>query len=305
MNILITGGAGFIGSHVADFLLEKGHRVTIIDDLSTGRESNIPAGCDFVKMSISDPALADVFQKKQFDAVYHLAAQIDVRKSMQSPSDDVMLNVVGSLKLLEHCRNFNVRKFIFASSGGAIYGEQDYFPADENHIHHPLSIYGVDKLAVEHYMFAIHKDCGLDCVALRFANVYGPRQNHLGEAGVVAIFTNRMLKNQPATINGDGKQTRDYVYVHDVAEINRLSLNLEGFNVINVGTGVETDVNEIHKILSDKTGCQLPPNFGAAQPGEQQRSSLSCDHALKLLNWKPQMKLEDGLEQTVRWFQCL
>jgi UDP-glucose 4-epimerase len=302
-SILLTGGAGFIGSHVADTLLNEGYRVVIIDNLSTGVRANIPPEAEFHNLDIRDSKVGDLFAATKFDAVIHHAGQINLRYSMREPATDAEVNIVGSLKILELCRQYDVKKFVFASTGGAIYGEQDYFPADEKHPARPISIYGADKLAVEQYLYVFKRDYGLNAVCLRYANVYGPRQNPLGEAGVVAIFTNRMLEGKPAVINGDGLQTRDYIYVGDVAQINSLSLELNGFHILNVGTGIETDVANLYDKLNTLTATNQPPVYGPAQPGEQERSCIYSGKAHTRLNWQPEIGLDDGLESTVDWFK--
>ena len=302
-SILLTGGAGFIGSHVADALLAAGYRVVIIDNLSTGVRSNVPVDAEFHQMDIRDSELGNLCAANEFYAVIHHAAQIDVRRSMREPAADAEINVVGSLKLLECCRKYDIGKFVFASTGGAIYGEQDYFPADEKHPARPISIYGADKLAVEKYLYVMHVDCGLSAVCLRYANVYGHRQNPLGEAGVVAIFTNRMLEGKPAVINGNGLQTRDYTYVGDVARMNLIAIGLEGFNIFNVGTGIETDVVTLYDKLNDLTGANRARVYGTAQPGEQQRSCIDSRKAQAKLCWRPEIGLDEGLEKTVNWFK--
>jgi UDP-glucose 4-epimerase len=303
-SILLTGGAGFIGSHVADALLAVGHRVVIIDNLSTGVIANVPSEAEFHQMDIRDSELGDLFAAKNFDVVIHHAGQINLRYSMQEPAADAEVNVVGSLKLLEWCRQYDVKNFIFASTGGAIYGEQDYFPADEKHPARPISIYGADKLAVEQYLYVFHRDYDLNAVCLRYANVYGPRQNPLGEAGVVAIFTNRMLEGKQAVINGDGLQTRDYTYVGDVARINLLVLSMKGFSILNVGTGIETDVVSLYNKLNELTGKCQTRVYGQAQPGEQLRSYIDCSKAQTQLGWKPETWIDKGLKKTVEWFKA-
>jgi len=302
-SILITGGAGFIGSHVADALLEAGHRVVIIDNLSTGVRANVPPEAEFHNLDICDTGLRGLFAENDFDAVIHHAGQINLRYSMHEPAKDAEVNVVGSLKILELCREYEVKQFIFASTGGAIYGEQDYFPADEKHPARPISIYGADKLAVEQYSYVFHIDCGLNVVCLRYANVYGPRQNPLGEAGVVAIFTVRMLNGEPAIINGDGLQTRDYTYVADVARINLMSLELDGFNVLNVGAGIETDVVTLFDKLNELSGANKKRIYGQQQPGEQHRSCIDSSKAKVALNWQPEVEVDEGLKRTVSWFR--
>jgi UDP-glucose 4-epimerase len=302
-SILLTGGAGFIGSHVADALLATGHSVVIIDNLSTGVRSNIPENAEFHNLDIRDSEVGSLFAANSFDAVIHHAAQIDVRMSMREPAADADVNVVGSLKIMEWCRKYGVKKFIFASTGGSIYGEQDYFPADEKHSARPISIYGADKLAVEQYLYVLHVDYGPSVVCLRYGNVYGPRQNPLGEAGVIAIFTNRMLEGEPVTINGDGLQTRDYTYVGDIARVNLLALKARGFSIMNVGNGVETNVVTLYQKLNDLTGANQLHNHGPAQPGEQKRSCLDSREAQARMNWQPEIGLDEGLKKTVEWFK--
>jgi len=245
--------------------------------------------------------VGNLFAAHHFDAVIHRAAQIDVRRSMHEPASDAEVNVIGSLKLLEWCRQYGVQKFIFASTGGAIYGEQDYFPADEKHPARPISVYGADKLAVEQYLYVFHADCELSAVSLRYANVYGPRQNPLGEAGVVAIFTNRMLSDSPAIINGDGLQTRDYTFVSDVAHANLLALELTGYYILNVGTGIETDVLTLFDKLNTLTNARQPHRYGHSQPGEQLCSCIDSSKAQACLNWQLKVGLDEGLEKTVEW----
>jgi len=305
MRILVTGGAGFIGSHVCDTLLEGGHKVWIVDDLSTGFEENIPVGATFVQTDIRSLETARLFNEVAFDAVFHLAAQADVRKSVRDPINDLSINVEGSLRLLELCRRKNVNRFIFSSSGGAIYGEQDVFPAAEDHPQRPVSPYGVAKLAVERYMFFYYNEFGINSTALRYANVYGPRQNPFGEAGVVAIFTSKMLVGGTPIIWGDGYQTRDYVYVEDVARVNRLALTLDGFTVLNIGTGIETDVNTLFSSIGELARCKVHPQYKPQASGEQRRSCIDSTLAEQLLGWRPEVKLDLGLSKTVDYFRTL
>ncbi len=298
MKILITGGAGFIASHIADAYLSLGHEVVIVDDLSTGSLKNIPQKARLIQMSIADPALLEVLQKEKPDVVNHHAAQIDVRKSVATPGADAQVNIFGSLNLFEACRQVGVKKVIFASTGGAIYGEQDAYPADETHRTDPLSPYGIAKLSVEKYLGFYRHVYGLKTVILRYANVYGPRQNAHGEAGVVAIFSNKILKNEPPMVNGDGKQTRDYVFVEDVVacNVNALEENVSG--IFNVGTGVETDVNELCAILLKSAESNLKPIYGPAKSGEQIRSCLKPGKLQKI----PATDLTTGLVKTMQWF---
>ena len=304
VKILVTGGAGFIGSNIVDAYIGLGHEVTIIDNLSTGREQNINPRAQFHKVDIRDAeAVGRIFEGGKFDLVNHHAAQIDVRRSVADPVYDASVNLLGVLTLLECCIRTGVQRFIFASSGGAIYGEQDYFPADEEHPTRPISPYGISKLNTEHYLFyyqAIHQ---LNTVALRYANVYGPRQNPEGEAGVVAIFAGKMLKGENPLINGDGKQTRDYVFVGDVVRANVKALDWKGSLVVNVGTGVESDVNKVFRTLKSITGSTCEERHAAAKKGEQMRSVLSYGKIAKALGWQPTVMLEEGLRRTVEYFR--
>ena len=304
MRILVTGGAGFIGSHIVDAYLSLGHSVTIIDNLSTGRRENINSKATLCELDIRDAAaIQAVFLDNKFDLVNHHAAQMDVRRSVDDPSFDASVNIVGVLNLLECCVRSGVARFIFASSGGAIYGEQDYFPADELHPTRPISPYGVAKLSTEQYLYYYRMVHGMSSVSLRYANVYGPRQNPEGEAGVVAIFTRKMLNKENPIINGDGKQTRDYVYVGDVVAANTLALNFTGSDIFNVGTSRESDVNQLFDYLKRATAAPCEDRHGPAKKGEQLRSVLSYEKIARSLNWHPQVDLEQGLKQTVQWFR--
>lgn len=303
MKILVTGGAGFIGSHVADAYVAAGHSVVVVDNLISGFEKNINPKARFVRLDVRDAALRELFAAERFDVLNHHAAQMDVRKSVEDPSFDASVNILGTLNLLECAKASGVRKVIFASTGGAIYGEQDYFPADEEHPVRPLSPYGISKLAVEKYLFYYQQIHGLPHGILRYANVYGPRQNPHGEAGVVAIFTTRLLANRQPFINGDGKQTRDYVYVGDVVRANLAALDLSSSDTLNIGTGIETDVNALYALLREATGSALPEQHSEAKKGEQKRSVLSSMKASRVLGWEPRTALRDGLIETVRFFR--
>ena len=303
MKIMITGGAGFIGSHVADMLLDNGHAVVIVDDLSNGKKENINPRAAFYHISILDSGLAEIFRKEGPEVVIHHAAQISVRESVKDPLHDMEINIKGSVQLLEHCKNNQVRKVIFSSTGGALYGEQDYFPADENHPMRPLSPYAIAKLSVEKYLFFYFTTHRLPYTALRYANVYGPRQDPFGEAGVVAIFSQKMLKGDQPTINGDGNQTRDFVYVGDVALANLLALQHEVTGEINIGTGVETSINTIFNEIRSLVAPGTPEVHGPAMPGEQLRSVLSYQKARTVLGWEPTMPLTEGLKHTVDFFR--
>ena len=303
MKILVTGGAGFIGSHIADNLIEQGHEVVILDNLSMGRRENINPKAKFYLMDIGEKEVEKVFQLEKFEAVFHQAAQMDVRKSVENPLFDAEVNVKGSLNLLQNCVQYKVEKFIFASTGGAVYGEQEEFPCDESHPLRPVSPYGITKQTVEKYLFYYAKQFSLPYTILRYANVYGPRQNPQGEAGVVAIFTHTLLKGKQPLINGDGKQTRDYVYVGDVVKANMKALSYHKNDIFNIGTGMETDVNKIFHLLKEYTNSARPEKHGPAKPGEQQRSVISYKKAKKLLLWKPEINLEQGLKKTVDFFR--
>jgi UDP-glucose 4-epimerase len=303
VKILITGGAGFIGSHVADASITAGHHVTIIDDLSTGNLENVNPKAKFIRMDIRDNGVKEIFIQGKFDAVIHHAAQMDVRRSVEDPGYDASVNIIGSLNLLENCIRYGVNKLIFASTGGAIYGEQEYFPADELHPVNPLSPYGIAKLAVEKYLFYYHAVHGLQYVNLRYANIYGPRQNPHGEAGVVAIFASKMFAGKEPVINGDGKQTRDYTYVGDVVKANLLALSYTKSGTFNVGTGCETDVNELFRIIRDLSGASCQERHGPAKKGEQIRSVLDHSRIKKVLGWEPSVNLHEGLHKTVEFFK--
>jgi UDP-glucose 4-epimerase len=302
-KILVTGGAGFIGSNVADKFIEYGHKVVIIDNLSTGVEANLNKKAKFYKVDIRSAVIDKIFEREKPDILCHYAAQIDVRKSTNDPIFDAEINIIGSLNLFNACVKHKVKKIIFASTGGAIYGEQDYFPADENHPANPVSPYGVAKLTIEKYLHFYKEVYGINFVALRYANVYGPRQNPFGEAGVVAIFTERLLGGKKTIINGDGKQTRDFVFVEDVVESNVLALEYPKTDIFNIGTGIETDINCIFRTLNEKIGLEQKELHGPAKLGEQQRSVLECSKAKRLLKWRPKYNLEEGIAKTVEYYK--
>ena len=304
MKILITGGAGFIGSNVADRYLELGHGVIIVDNLVTGQRENIPKKAKFYQVDICDAdEITRIFNKEKPEIVNHHAAQMDVRKSVEDPIYDATVNVLGSLNLLQNCVQNKTGKFIFASTGGAIYGEQDYFPADEKHPLRPLSPYGITKLTTEKYLYFYHLTYGLNYTVLRYANVYGPRQNPHGEAGVVAIFSERILTGRQPIINGDGLQTRDYVYVGDVVKANQLVLNNGDNSIYNIGTGIETNVNELFTNIVRSAGRNVPEKHGEAKPGEQKRSVLDSARIAEELKWKLSVPLAEGIQNTVDFFR--
>lgn len=303
MKILVTGGAGFIASQIADAFINDGHQVVIVDDLSTGFEKNINPKARFVKANICDKNLNKLFEEEKFDVVNHHAAQMDVRRSVKDPEFDATTNILGTINLLQNCVKYGVNKFMFASTGGAVYGEQDYFPADEKHNTQPKSPYGISKLAVEKYLYFYKSEFDLNYSILRYANIYGPRQNAMGEAGVVAIFSTKLLKGEQPVINGNGKQTRDYVFVGDVVKANLLFLNDIDSDIFNVGTTIETDVNQLFNYLNNITGAGKEEKHGPAAAGEQMRSVITSEKMFKKFGWKPSTKLEDGLKITVDFFK--
>lgn len=303
MNILVTGGAGFIGSHVADALLERGHAVDVLDDLSSGERWKVPAEAPLHVLDIRSTEAADLVRSREYDVLVHHAAQMDVRRSVEDPGFDADVNIRGFLNLMEAGRESGLEKVIFASTGGAIYGEPAYVPQDEDHPRRPVSPYGIAKLATEKYLYFYREQYGIESVSLRYANIYGPRQNPHGEAGVVAIFTKAMLTGGEPVINGSGEQTRDYVYVGDVVRANLAALNYEESGVFNVGTGRETSVNELFRILREETGAEVEETHGPAKPGEQERSVLGYEKAQAELDWSPQVLVDEGLGRTVDWFR--
>ncbi len=303
MKILVTGGAGFIASQIADAFINDGHQVVIVDDLSTGFKKNINPKARFVKANICDKNLNKLFEEEKFDVVNHHAAQMDVRRSVKDPEFDATTNILGTINLLQNCVKYGVNKFMFASTGGAVYGEQDYFPADEKHNTQPKSPYGISKLAVEKYLYFYKSEFDLNYSILRYANIYGPRQNAMGEAGVVAIFSTKLLKGGQPVINGHGKQTRDYVFVGDVVKANLLLLNDTDSDIFNVGTTIETDVNQLFNYLNNITGAGKEEKHGPAAAGEQMRSVITSEKMFKKFGWKPSTKLEDGLKITVDFFK--
>ncbi len=302
-RILVTGGAGFIGSTVADLFLEAGWEVAVLDDLSSGKRDNVPAGARFYPCDVRGGAAAGAIQRERPDVLCHHAAQIDVRRSMADPRFDCDVNLGGLLNVVAAAVRAGVGQVILASSGGAMYGDTDLVPTREDHPARPASHYGVSKAAGELYLGVFRQSHGIRVASLRYANVYGPRQDPLGEAGVVAIFCGRLLEGRPCTINGDGTQTRDYVYVADVARANLLAA-AQGFDgALNVGTGVETDVNALHALLARAAGVDARPEFGPAKPGEQRRSCLDASAAARALGWRPAVGLEEGLAGTLDWFR--
>lgn len=307
MKVLVTGGAGFIGSHLVDTYISAGHEVTIIDNLTTGQEENVNPDARLLRIDIRDRDAVEVaFREGRFDLMNHHAAQLDVRVSVGNPQFDAEQNIIGSLNLFQAALETGVERVVFASSGGTVYGEQEYFPADERHPLSPISPYGVSKLSVEKYLHYYHYVHGLRYVVVRYTNVYGPRQNAHGEAGVVAIFCNRMLAGEGPTIYGSGEQTRDYVYVGDVARGNLLAtehLERADADTFNLCTNTETTVNTLFSVLNGMFDNRYPEEHGPSRAGEQFRSVCTYRHAEEVLGWSPRVGLEEGLGRTLEFFR--
>jgi len=332
-TVLITGGAGFIGSHIVDLLIDNNYKVVVVDDLSSGREENVNKKARFHKLNITDQnGLAEVFEQEKPDYVCHEAAQISVSFSVRDPLFDAQTNILGSLNLLQCCVSNQVKGIVFASSGGTIYGEPEHFPITEDYPFRPQSPYGISKVAVEHYLDFYQKNYNLPYTALRYGNVYGPRQDPYGEAGVIAIFIEKMLKGEIPTINGDGEYIRDYIYVEDVAQANLLALQnmvklskvvskiekakeiekaetktkteseirLNGFNL---GTGRGVSVNEIFSLLKEVIKFPRPAHCGPPRAGDLRKNILDCRLIKNVLGWQPQFNFSAGLEKTVCWFK--
>jgi UDP-glucose 4-epimerase len=302
VRALVTGGAGFIGSTLVDALLAAGAQVSVIDDLSRGRRDQVPAGADFHQLDVVDDRLNALVASINPEIVFHEAAQIDVRRSVAEPVLDTRINVLGTVNVLEACARAGVRRAIFASSGGALYGDTSVLPTPESHPCEPASAYGAAKLAGETYGRVFDKVHGLEFIALRYANVYGPRQDPHGEAGVVAIFVEGLLAGKEVTINGDGAQTRDYVFVDDVVDANLRAAESASLGAFNIGTGRQCDVNELYTHIAAAAGTERPPRHGPAMPGEQRTSCLDVARAAELLGWHPRVGLEEGISRTVGWF---
>ncbi len=305
MRILVTGGAGFIGSHVAEAYVSGGHRVWIVDDLSTGKKENVPTGAELCAWDIGDARMGDLLRREKIEFINHPAAHMDIRESAAAPVFDARVNVLGLLSLLEAARRAGTRRVLFSSTGGAIYGDQEEFPAKETHPTQPDSPYGIAKLAGEKYLGYYQKVHGLIPVVLRYANVYGPRQNPFGEAGVVAIFTAKMLRGESPLLHGSGKQTRDFIYIDDVVAANVLALGHAGKRpcLFNVGTGKETDIRTVFHQIKTLTGFSGRPIHDAAKEGEQFRSSIDSSRIAKSWKWKNKVPLSEGLARTVEWFR--
>ena len=304
-KVLVTGGAGFIGSNIVDALLKKGYAVAVVDNLATGSRKNVSSKAVFYEEDIASAGLRGIFRKEQPDFVIHTAAQINVRKSVKEPLLDAKSNILGSVNVLECCREFKVKKVVYSSSGGACYGEPEYLPCDEKHPVNPISHYGASKFAAEHYFFIYRLLYAIDYTILRYANVYGPRQDAKGEAGVISIFLQNIHDNKVMRINGDGKQTRDYVFVGDVVQANLLALAADTpSRIFNIGTGKETDVNTIFSLIKKAAGTALSATHGPKIPGEVSKIALDASRAAKELGWIPKTSLSEGINKTVTWFNA-
>lgn len=304
MKVLVTGGAGFVGSHVCDRLAQDGHELIILDDLSTGHVEQVHPAARFYQLELDSPWVNELFSVERPEAVVHHAAQASVRRSVADPVFDARVNVLGTIVLLQASLRHHVRRFVLASTGGAIYGEASVVPTPEDYPAVPVSPYGASKLAAELMLATFRAMSSLSYAALRYSNVYGPRQDPEGEAGVVAIFSRQLLAGAEAIITGDGEQTRDFVYVADVAEANALALSSVAVGAFNVGTGTETSINEIFRILRDLTASRQPERHGPPKPGEQRRSAVDPTRIGREIGWRPKTALRDGLESTVAYFKA-
>ena len=303
-KILVTGGAGFIGSHVVDQFVEKGFEVIVLDDLSTGRASNLNPSAKFYQLDIRDPGVRDVFLTERPEYVSHHAAQMDVRRSVVQPIFDADVNILGSINLIECAKEFGVKRFVYISTGGAVYGEPERIPCEETDAINPICQYGASKHTVEHYLYMYNYNYKLKYTVLRYPNVFGPRQDPHGEAGVVAIFTGKMLAGESVMINGDGQQTRDFVYVGDCARANYLAvIHDHEPGIYNLGWGIPTSINELYETLARVTSYHQAVKYGPAKLGETRHIYLNASKAKKDLGWFPMVSLQDGLEKTVEYFK--
>ncbi|MFC2044889.1 NAD-dependent epimerase/dehydratase family protein [Chloroflexota bacterium] len=305
MKVLVTGGAGFIGSHIVDALIEQGHYVIIVDNLDTGSKDNINPKAKFYKTNICDKELAEIFEREKPDVVSHQAAQTIVTRSVVDPVFDAQENIMGSLNIIQNCIRSGVRRIIYASSGGAVYGEPQYLPVDEQHPVNPISQYGASKHTVEHYLYLYHFQCGLDYIVLRYANVYGPRQNPKGEAGVVAIFASQMLGGRQPTIFGDGDKTRDYIHVSDVVAANLVAIEKGDSTIYNIGTGIQTSDREMFDSMVKILGFCQNPIYALVRAGEICNICLDTTKVKRELGWEAQLSLEEGLSRTLSYYHRL
>lgn len=303
MRVLVTGGAGFIGSHVVDTFVARGHQVSVVDDLSSGRREQVNPRARFHRLDVRSPAITDLLMDERPQLVDHHAAQISVTRSVREPAFDADVNVLGSLNLFNSCIAAGVKRVLFASTGGAIYGETRRMPTPETEPARPIAPYGIAKRTVEHYLEFFRREHGLSCLVLRYSNVYGPRQDPHGEAGVVAIFSRALLEGQSATIFGTGEATRDYVYVGDVVSANLLAAESQAEGILNIGTGIRTSTRRIYDLIAAAAGVDQPPAYGPPRAGDLANSCLDARRAQLLLGWKPTVSLEEGIRLTVDYFR--
>ncbi len=301
MKILVTGGCGFIGSHITDAYINAGHEVVVVDDLSTGDKKNLNPSARFYHKDINDLEIGRIFKEHKFDIVNHHAAQINVRTSVENPVKDARVNIIGSLNLIDQALKNNAKRFIFASSGGTVYGEPKSFPIKEDFPIQPQSPYGISKATVERYISMLTQDHSTDYVILRYSNIYGPRQIAKSEAGVISIFINQIIRNEICSIFGDGNQTRDYVYVRDVVNANMIALECLAGSY-NIGTGIETSVNDLLNILKQTVGRDIEYKNEAPRPGEVMRNALDPSFAREKINWRPIVPLSQGIGETYTYF---
>lgn len=303
-KILVTGGAGFIGSNLVDRLIEEDHEVVVLDNLSSGSKENLNPKAKFIETDITKKTeIAEIFKCEKPEVVFHLAAQASVVHSVANPSEDININLVGTVNLLKAAVDNDCKNFIFSSTGGAIYGEGVERPTPESAKEQPVSPYGINKLAAEFFVKFFQANSNMQAVILRYANVYGPRQNSKGEAGVVAIFATRMLQNDSVSIFGDGDQTRDYVYVGDIVEANIAALNARQSGTYNIATGKETTVNELARIIKENLNSQSEINYEGARSGELRNSSLDSTRAFQELEFEAVTSIEEGLKKTIQWYK--
>lgn len=300
-KIFVTGGAGFIGSHTVDALIRGGHEVVVVDNLSTGKQINPKA--QLYEMDIGDPALATIFEKHTPDFVYHFAAQINVRHSVKDPLADATTNILGSLNILENARRFGIKKIIFSSTGGVMYGDALTIPTPETHTSYPTSPYAIAKRSLENYLQFYHDNYHLPFVAFRYANVYGPKQDNRGEAGVIAIFIEAIMKGKVPTIHGDGCQTRDFIFIEDVVEANLLALGSSLLGIYNVSTSQETSINELFQIIKNALSFSHQAKYGDLPAGEVRRSALDFHKLYRDVQWKPDFSLKKGIVKTCAWWK--